>query len=54
MNTATYTCVNGYGLMGHMTRTCQANAMWSETAPVCNCKEIKVALLSAFNNISTS
>ena len=35
MMTATYTCNTGYTFIGDMTRTCQANAMWSLTAPTC-------------------
>ncbi len=40
MNTATYTCNDGYRLIGDHTRMCQANATWSGTAPICNCKSI--------------
>ncbi len=35
MNTATYSCDDGYGLMGDMTRTCQSDGIWSLTAPTC-------------------
>ncbi|XP_064386230.1 CUB and sushi domain-containing protein 3-like isoform X2 [Halichondria panicea] len=35
MMTATYTCNTGYTLVGAVTRTCQANTMWSLTAPTC-------------------
>ncbi len=35
MMTATYTCSMGYTLVGTVTRTCQASAMWSLTAPTC-------------------
>ena len=35
--TATYTCNTGYTHIGTVTRTCQANAMWSLTAPTCTC-----------------
>ncbi len=38
MNTATYTCNTGYTLVGVNNRTCQADAIWSRTAPVCFCK----------------
>ena len=35
---ATYICNTGYNLVGSSTRTCQANAMWSSSAPVCECE----------------
>ena len=34
-DTATYTCSSGYQLEGEPTRTCQANGLWSSTAPIC-------------------
>ncbi len=36
MNTATYTCDDGYNLNGALDRTCQANGNWSLTAPTCD------------------
>ena len=35
MNIATYTCDDGYGLMGDMTRTCQSDGTWSLASPTC-------------------
>ncbi len=36
LSTATYTCTTtGYGLMGAMTRTCQATGDWSPASPTC-------------------
>ena len=35
MMTATYTCNTGYTMVGAVTRTCQANATWSLSAPTC-------------------
>ncbi len=32
---ATYTCNDGYVLMGDATRTCQSDGDWSSTAPTC-------------------
>jgi hypothetical protein len=34
-NTATYACLAGYVLSGPGTRICQANGVWTGTAPVC-------------------
>ncbi|XP_064386420.1 receptor-type tyrosine-protein phosphatase kappa-like [Halichondria panicea] len=36
MNTATYTCDDGYNLNRVSDRTCQANGTWSLTAPTCD------------------
>ena len=33
--TATYTCDLAYRLVGSDERTCDSNAMWTDTAPVC-------------------
>lgn len=33
--TATYACSTGYGLSSAATRSCQANGMWSGSAPAC-------------------
>ena len=33
--TATYSCNSGYNLVGSMTRTCQANGVWSGSQPTC-------------------
>ena len=38
-STATYTCNNGYQLMGRQTRTCQNTGMWSGMAPTCTRKK---------------
>ena len=35
---ATYTCSEGYGLVGDEMRTCLANELWTETEPTCVCK----------------
>ena len=32
---ATYSCNTGYNLVGDNTRTCQADGMWSGSAPTC-------------------
>ena len=32
---ATYSCNNGYSLIGPAMRTCQANGSWSDTDPTC-------------------
>ncbi len=39
---ATYTCVTGYTLNGVSTRTCESDAVWSGSAPVCQGKENKL------------
>ena len=33
--TAIYSCNAGYNLVGDSTRTCQADGMWSGSAPTC-------------------
>lgn len=35
---ATYTCNNGYSLVGSSTRSCQSNGQWSGDAPSCSRK----------------
>ena len=32
---ATYTCDNGYNLVGIQNRTCESNAVWSGDEPEC-------------------
>ena len=34
-STATYSCNDGYNLVGDTTRTCLASGSWSDTAPTC-------------------
>ena len=34
-DTATYTCISGYELVGADTLTCGSNGMWSPEPPVC-------------------
>ena len=34
--TATYTCGNGYNLVGGSTRMCQATGAWSGNEPTCS------------------
>eukprot|EP00117_Sycon_ciliatum_P039828 scpid16353/ scgid29370/ CUB and sushi domain-containing protein 3; CUB and sushi multiple domains protein 3 len=44
---ASYTCNQGYALVGAMTRTCQANGQWSLSAPECqlvSCCELTAPL----------
>ena len=36
--TATYTCYNGFSLVGSSTRTCLSNGSWSGSQPICNCR----------------
>ena len=33
--TVTYSCDTGYNLVGDSTRTCQADGIWSGSAPIC-------------------
>ena len=35
---ATYTCLNGFKLIGAATRTCQTDGTWSGSAPTCQGK----------------
>ena len=37
-STATYTCDEGYLLVGEDTRTCQSDMEWSGEAPICKRK----------------
>ena len=46
MNTATYTCANGYQLVGPTTRTCQDNGEWSSNEPNCECEHNKLLYLA--------
>ena len=34
-DTCTYTCNDGYELIGSATRTCQSDKSWSNSAPTC-------------------
>ena len=38
-DTATYTCDDGYELIGSSTRTCQSNGEWSDAPPICECEQ---------------
>ena len=35
---ATYTCSEGYSLVGDAERTCQADGQWDGSEPSCTCK----------------
>ena len=35
----TFTCNNGYGLIGNATRICQTDNSWSDSDPVCEISE---------------
>ena len=35
---ATYTCNNGFRLVGLSNRTCLSNGSWSGSQPICNCR----------------
>ena len=37
-NVTTYSCDDGYNVIGSATRTCMADGSWSGTEPVCECK----------------
>ena len=43
--TATYTCDEGYILMGDITRMCQATRMWSGSEPSCQCEFLATVVL---------
>lgn len=34
-DTATYSCMPGYRLLGDDSRTCSENGKWTGTAPIC-------------------
>lgn len=36
---ATYTCRDGFSLVGVDTRICQSDGLWSDEEPYCNCKD---------------
>ncbi len=40
-STATYSCINGYVLIGVETRSCEADGNWGSTAPTCG-KQCKI------------
>ena len=37
---ASYSCKDGFELIGDKTRTCQENGEWSGMAPTCKCEHI--------------
>lgn len=43
---ATYSCQQGYVLIGSPTRVCQANGEWSGSAPICESMSIMYACLN--------
>ena len=47
--TATYSCNNGYLLIGESTRTCQSDRTWSNTAPYCAGKYITWTTCTLFD-----
>ncbi len=54
-STATYSCREGYALVGEQTRTCQRDASWSGQAPFCRCKSSsRVSALANMPGVSTA
>ena len=45
---ATYTCSEGYSLVGDAMRTCQANGQWNGTEPTCEGKHLVFNHLAKF------
>ena len=41
-DTATYSCLPGFALVGGTTRTCQAEGVWSGSEPFCQGKTLHI------------
>lgn len=37
-DTATYTCMPGFTIIGQATRTCDTSGVWTGVAPICQCE----------------
>lgn len=36
-STCNFECARGFTLIGHLSRTCEANGLWTHTTPTCQC-----------------
>ena len=45
---ATYTCSEGYELMGNTVRTCQDTGDWNQVPPMCMCKCLMNVIVIAY------
>ena len=50
-DTATYTCDDGYELIGSDTRTCQSNGEWSGSAPTCEGTESCISIVVSYYDL---
>ncbi len=48
---ATYSCNNGYMLVGSAMRSCDANAVWTPAKPICERKSHDVSRVTEFGHL---
>ena len=51
--TATYSCDTGYNLLEDITRTCQANGVWSGNEPTCISESNLLKMFKAYPKVAS-